>query len=676
MKNKRIFKLFLVCIIIFLTLISFSFVEVKKTKADSPFAGGSGIDRDPYQITNCFQLQAMKDHLSSSFVLNNNIDCSMTSGWNNGLGFLPIGHFQDNFSGSLNGNNYVISDLFINKNDSYAGLFAFTFEAIISNIGLINVNFTSGDDFVGGLAGRVEDSEISNVYTSGIIAGSQSVGGIIGDIKASNILNSYSTVQVSAESNYAGGIAGYVDSTSKINNSYSTGDVSGSNFVGGLVGNTSAGVIVNSYWYNHSGNPDVCVGYYDIEPESSECGAIYNVSDLYSSNALVYAQGQENQWDFGNIWLTRNDNLPILAGQGGDNETEFYTLSYLSSAGGTLSGSTSQIVSAGSDGSAITAVPNNGYIFVRWSDNSTANPRTDLNVLGDISVSAIFERIASGSNTPSMPAGIGDGSRDATVSAGNIFGSIINVGQIDNSGVNVLTYVTNKNNFSAPQSSNNWQYHNHSFEIKLLDLLKKKTTLIFRSEPVTVDLNLGETKYVDLDKDGINDIKVTFTDIYVNRAEITIKSLSNQTISQPSSETETIIIANNDLYNKLKGKILLKVEDNGRAYYVSPTKKEMYYLGRPADAFRIMREQGIGITNNDLNKILVSGQKADKNIVPSFAKNHSGKIFLQVQNNGEAWYIDTVNNNRHYLGRPNDAFQIMRNLSLGISNVDFVKLSK
>lgn len=130
------------------------------------------------------------------------------------------------------------------------------------------------------------------------------------------------------------------------------------------------------------------------------------------------------------------------------------------------------------------------------------------------------------------------------------------------------------------------------------------------------------------------------------------------------------------MYNKLKGKIILKVGDNGRAYYISPIKKEMYYLGRPTDAFSVMRSQGIGITNANLDKILVNKGKASSKIDSKFTKAHLGKIFIQTELNGEAWYVNPSDSSRHFLGRPNDAFQIMRNLSLGISNFDFAKLMK
>jgi len=67
-----------------------------------------------------------------------------------------------------------------------------------------------------------------------------------------------------------------------------------------------------------------------------------------------------------------------------------YTLSYAAGTGGSLSGSTSQTVDHGSDGTAVQAVPDTGYHFVQWSDGSTANPRTETGVMADLSVTAQF----------------------------------------------------------------------------------------------------------------------------------------------------------------------------------------------------------------------------------------------------------------------------------------------
>lgn len=62
------------------------------------------------------------------------------------------------------------------------------------------------------------------------------------------------------------------------------------------------------------------------------------------------------------------------------------------------------------------------------------------------------------------------------------------------------------------------------------------------------------------------------------------------------------------LSERLAGRILLQIEQNGEAWYVNPDTKLRYYLGRPQDAFNLMRSQGLGISNRDINKIPVGLQ--------------------------------------------------------------------
>ncbi len=67
-----------------------------------------------------------------------------------------------------------------------------------------------------------------------------------------------------------------------------------------------------------------------------------------------------------------------------------YTLTYVAGPGGSISGISPQTVNSGEDGTAVTAVPAAGYHFVKWSDDSTANPRTDTNITAALSVTASF----------------------------------------------------------------------------------------------------------------------------------------------------------------------------------------------------------------------------------------------------------------------------------------------
>jgi len=118
-----------------------------------------------------------------------------------------------------------------------------------------------------------------------------------------------------------------------------------------------------------------------------------------------------------------------------------------------------------------------------------------------------------------------------------------------------------------------------------------------------------------------------------------------------------------DLISRLKGKILLQVQSHGEAWYVHPDTGKGYYLGRPADAFRIMGELGLGISNKDFGSF--------KDVAP---KRLSGKILLKIEDKGRAYYVNPVDLKMHYLGRPADAFEMMRKLGLGISNADLYEI--
>lgn len=67
-----------------------------------------------------------------------------------------------------------------------------------------------------------------------------------------------------------------------------------------------------------------------------------------------------------------------------------YTLKYSADNNGSITGDVEQTVDYGQSGSEVKAAPNNGYHFVKWSDGSTDNPRTDTNVATDIDVTAEF----------------------------------------------------------------------------------------------------------------------------------------------------------------------------------------------------------------------------------------------------------------------------------------------
>jgi len=111
-------------------------------------------------------------------------------------------------------------------------------------------------------------------------------------------------------------------------------------------------------------------------------------------------------------------------------------------------------------------------------------------------------------------------------------------------------------------------------------------------------------------------------------------------------------------FEKLAGRILLQVQSHGEAWYVSPVNSKRYYLGRPVDAFNIMKQLGLGATHEFISKSAV------------FPGRVSGRILLDVEKNGEAYYINPLDLKSYSLGRPADAFELMKKFGLGITNSD------
>lgn len=123
---------------------------------------------------------------------------------------------------------------------------------------------------------------------------------------------------------------------------------------------------------------------------------------------------------------------------------------------------------------------------------------------------------------------------------------------------------------------------------------------------------------------------------------------------------------------RVSGRIVLDVMNHGEAWYVYPANNYRYYLGRPDDAFDIMRFLGLGITNTDLARIPANTDSAPGD--SALRERLSGWILLQVEEHGEAWYVYPEDLKRYYLGRPDDAFTIMSDLGLGISAADLAQI--
>ena len=235
-----------------------------------------------YNITNCEQLQAMQNKLDATYSLANDIDCT-------GVNFTPIGTYSQPFFGSLEGNGHTISNLYVEAQMDYVGLFGAIDAAHIQNV--IVSGEVRGGAYTGGLAGWANNLAVIDNVTSHVnIAGGSNSGGLIG--YAAGINNEYPlTITESTTTgevlggDTAGGLVGYANSVavtrssasgaiysvgdnagglighslgSEITQSFATGNVvSGSTRAGGLIGESEGDVVSDSYARGNATTPNI-----------------------------------------------------------------------------------------------------------------------------------------------------------------------------------------------------------------------------------------------------------------------------------------------------------------------------------------------------------------------------------------------------------------------------------
>lgn len=176
---------------------------------------GEGTRNNPYEIYNCFELQAMRHNLDANFEICTDIDCSMTistTGDAREPGFIPVGTEENPFTGYLDGKGHTINQLNSLFPGKHCGLFGYAKDAEVKNLFLEAINIQSDCDQTGGLAGYAENSVFTLIHIQGEILNNKEEsfsGGIFGNMKKSTITNSESLVSI--EGKTVGGIAGSAD---------------------------------------------------------------------------------------------------------------------------------------------------------------------------------------------------------------------------------------------------------------------------------------------------------------------------------------------------------------------------------------------------------------------------------------------------------------------------------
>ncbi len=239
--------------------------------AATSFAGGSGMQSDPYQIANASQLALLAKNVYNGtgthsrdayiyegvyFKQTANIDLSQYK-------WVPIGIYYNldnvitdyNFSGIYDGMGYTISGIELPSvtggNADRRGLFGringsdCSVPCQILNVNVADSTITGGS-YIGGLVGYAgTNAIITNCSVDATVTGSSDyVGGIVGNSVGTSVTSCVAQGAVTGGGS-TGGIMG--EGSAQISNCYNTASVKGSP-AGGIVGYGSAYV---SYSYNY-----------------------------------------------------------------------------------------------------------------------------------------------------------------------------------------------------------------------------------------------------------------------------------------------------------------------------------------------------------------------------------------------------------------------------------------
>ena len=218
-------------------------VDTSKMTKLSDVAEDAIISSGEYSISTAEELVKLSKMSNNSqikggrFVLANDIDMSAYS---TGEGFEPIAKYGG-FKGMVNGNGYVIRNLYINRpNEANVALIGGA-HVEVRNLGLENVDITGKND-TGGIVGQGQMNGLINCYVKGGSIKTDSelgwgcIGGIAGSLAYTNVDSCWTDVEVRGY-NTVGGLIG--SSSVTVKNSYALGDVSGNESVGGLIGVSS-----------------------------------------------------------------------------------------------------------------------------------------------------------------------------------------------------------------------------------------------------------------------------------------------------------------------------------------------------------------------------------------------------------------------------------------------------
>lgn len=290
---------------------------------------GQGTVQNPFEIYTEKQLQDMSVHASAldqNYKLCRDLDMNIL--YSNQYPYFTVGSASHPFTGAFDGNEHVIesytydvlgpyysnpsqipvldldnSSIVLRSSTEHIGLFGKIDQASLKDVELSSLKVSTQDsEFIGGLVGLSDRSNLFNITASGTVMDTQGkgVGGLLGVSYEGTLSNITSHVEVTGRGEVGGviGRSGTHPTTNFRDGSYihhvsSSGDVSGKYTIGGVLGYAGGRMLVD---HSHASSNVLAdstggglvgtLGYGDVEVSNSWASGTVAVQQ-YEAGGLV-----------------------------------------------------------------------------------------------------------------------------------------------------------------------------------------------------------------------------------------------------------------------------------------------------------------------------------------------------------------------------------------------------
>lgn len=134
-----------------------------------------------------------------------------------------------------------------------------------------------------------------------------------------------------------------------------------------------------------------------------------------------------------------------------------------------------------------------------------------------------------------------------------------------------------------------------------------------------------------------------------------------------SARAFTIKVVDGSFVDRYLGSII--VEDSvfqKKLYYLDPETKQKFFIAPDGGVRQLLEKFAEGSNDKIISRL--PENSSQKNADLNYAKKFSGKFLLNVNKNGEVWYVDPLSLQRYYINTDNTGYNTLERLALNLTS--------